>query len=115
MARMYRPGHAFIKAGIGFLEITSKHHLQADLLTSGQSAKADKLMEIIDKVNQREGRGTIFLGAQGVGKPWAMRQQHAPQRYATRCGDIPLGELFKTQGWRGDPTRGHILGVTAGR
>lgn len=89
MARLYRPGHAYIKAGIGFIEITSKHHLQADLLTPGQSERDDKLMDLIERINRREGRGTIFLGAQGVGKPWAMRQQHTSPRYTTRWSELP--------------------------
>jgi len=89
MAKMYRPDHALIKAGIGFIELAGRRHLQTDLLTPGQSEKDDRLMELLERINQKEGRGTIFLGAQGVGKPWAMRQQHASPRYTTRWAEIP--------------------------
>jgi DNA polymerase V len=88
--RLYRPGHAFLKAGIGLIEIIDKQYYQLDLLHKGQSQKADRLMEVVDRINQEKGKGTVFLGAQGIGKPWYMRQQYASPQYTTKWSDIPL-------------------------
>jgi DNA polymerase V len=88
--RLYSPGHAFLKAGIGLIEIVDRQHHQFDLLCSGQPAKSDQLMNVIDKVNQREGKGAVFLAAQGINKPWYMRQQYTSPQYTTKWRDIPV-------------------------
>jgi len=87
--QIYRPGHAFLKAGVGLIEITDRHHQQFDLLHQGQSRQADHLMAVMDKVNRIEGKGSVFLAAQGVTKPWYMRQQYTSPQYTTRWRDIP--------------------------
>jgi DNA polymerase V len=88
--RLYSPGHAFLKAGIGLIEIVDRQHHQFDLLCTGQSAQTDKLMRVIDQVNQQQGKGAVFLAAQGINKPWYMRQQYASPQYTTKWRDIPV-------------------------
>ncbi len=88
--RMYTEGHAFLKAGVGLVEIMDKKDYQFDLFHAGQSKRADKLMAVIDRINRREGKGTVFLAAQGVSKPWYMRQQFTSPQYTTNWADIPL-------------------------
>lgn len=90
--RLYSPGHAFLKAGVGLIEIVDRQHHQFDLLCPGQPVKTDKLMDIIDTVNQREGKGTVFLAAQGINKPWYMRQQFTSPKYTTKWQDIPVAQ-----------------------
>jgi len=87
--KLYRPGHAFLKAGVGLIDITDRHYQQFDLLHKGQTQQADHLMAVIDKINRMEGKGSVFLGAQGVSKPWYMRQQYTSPQYTTRWRDIP--------------------------
>ena len=87
--QLYRPGYAFLKAGVGLIEIVDKRYQQFDLLHRGQSKQADRLMLVMDQINHREGRGTVFLAAQGMSKPWYMRQQYRSPQYTTQWGDIP--------------------------
>ncbi len=47
-------------------------------------------MKVFDAANQRKGKGTLFRGAQGVNKPWYMRQQFTSPQYTTRWRDIPV-------------------------
>ena len=89
-ARLYRPGHEFLKAGIGLTEIVDKKHYQFDLLHPGQSEKSDRVMKVMDKINNSEGRGTLFLAAQGVRKPWYMRQQFTSPQYTTKWSYLPV-------------------------
>ena len=90
--RLYSPGHAFLKAGVGLIEIRDKRYQQHDLFHQGQPAKADRLMQVLDAVNRRQGRGTLFLAAQGINKPWFMRQQFTSPQYTTRWRDIPVAK-----------------------
>lgn len=87
--RLYRPGHAYLKAGVGLIELTSKQHHQLDLLHPGQSTKADELMAVMDRINRQAGRGTLFMASQGTSKPWYMRQRYTSPQYTTRWQDIP--------------------------
>ena len=86
---LYKPGHAFLKAGVGLIDLQDRKYHQFDLLSKGQSVRTDALMQTMDSVNKRLGKGTLFLGAQGVSKPWYMRQQFTSPQYTTRWGDIP--------------------------
>jgi DNA polymerase V len=87
---LYSKGHAFLKAGVGLVDIIDKRHYQLDLFHPGQSAKADKLMDVIDRINRLEGKGSLFLGAQGISKPWYMRQQYTSPQFTTKWSDIPI-------------------------
>ncbi len=89
-ARMYTEGHEFLKAGVGLIELIDKNDYQFDLFHTGQSARADRLMTVVDKINRLEGKGAVFLAAQGVNKPWYMRQQFTSPQYTTKWADVPI-------------------------
>ncbi|MFA0813470.1 DUF4113 domain-containing protein [Microbulbifer epialgicus] len=40
-------------------------------------------------MNKTFGRGTLFLGAEGIQKKWKMRQAFTSPAYTTRWGDLP--------------------------
>ncbi|QOR40229.1 DUF4113 domain-containing protein [Billgrantia diversa] len=90
IARLYRPGHAFMKAGIGLVEVADKRFYQHDLLHGGQSERSVKLMETLDTINRSQGKGAVILGAQGISKPWAMRQKYKSPEYTTRWDELPV-------------------------
>lgn len=81
---LYSEGHAFLKAGVGLIDLIDRNFYQGDLWQPEQSEKTDKLMAVIDCINRREGRGTVFLASQGVSKPWYMRQNHTSPQYTTK-------------------------------
>lgn len=87
--QLYTPGHAFLKAGIGLIDIVDRQYHQFDLLHAGQPERADRLMAVIDRINREQGKGTVFLAAQGISKPWYMRQQYTSPQYTTRWTEIP--------------------------
>jgi len=88
--RLYSPGHAFLKAGVGLIEIVDKKHYQFDLLHPGQSQQSDQVMHVMDKINKIQGKGALFLAAQGVSKPWYMRQQFTSPQYTTKWSELPV-------------------------
>ena len=75
---------------MGLIELVDRDHYQHDLLHPGQSEKTDRLMRTIDAVNRVKGKGSVFLAAQGVSRPWYMRQQYTSPEYTTRWSDIPV-------------------------
>jgi len=90
VSRLYSPGHAFLKAGVGLIEIVSRKHYQFDLLHPGQPEKSNRIMNVMDTINKIEGKGTLFLASQGVSKPWYMRQQFTSPQYTTKWSELPV-------------------------
>ena len=90
--RLFEPSRSYLKAGVGLLELTDRSYQQLDLFHPGQSTRTDKLMSVLDTINQSHGKGTVFFAAQGVSTPWQMRQRFLSPRYTTRWGEIPIAK-----------------------
>lgn len=87
--KLFRPGKAYLKAGVGLLELSDRQYRQGDLFHPGQSLRVDELMAAVDKINQRYGQGSAYWAAEGSGQRWRMRQQYRSPAYTTRWGDLP--------------------------
>ncbi|MDI1351288.1 MAG: DUF4113 domain-containing protein, partial [bacterium] len=51
--------------------------------------KTEHLMSIMDDINQKFGKQTIRLAAEGYSRPWAMRAELKSPAYTTRWSDLP--------------------------
>jgi DNA polymerase V len=87
---IYKPGHRYLKAGVGLLDVSDRQFNQYDLFHTGQSSSSDKVMKVLDRTNLEHGRNTLFIGSEGVVRKWAMRQQYKSPAYTTRWADIPV-------------------------
>lgn len=88
--QLYQPNFTYNKAGVGLLGLSSKDSFQHDMWQPESEAQSDKLMTLMDQINETQGRGTLFLAAQGVSKPWYMRQQFKSPEYTTQWNDLPV-------------------------
>ena len=86
LRRIYRPGFGYHKAGVMLLDLRPAGNRQLSFL-DGQGgagdARSDKLMSVLDGVNQRYGRGSLRLAAEGVDRAWRMRRGNLSPRYTT--------------------------------
>ena len=87
--RMFRAGYQYKKAGVMLSEIRPISHQQGDLLEP-VSAGNGRLMQALDSLNQRYGRGTVKVSTQGVYDHWQMRQERKSPRYTTRWEELPI-------------------------
>jgi DNA polymerase V len=92
IAQLFKPNYRYLKAGVGLVELRSKDNHQYDLFHAGQSKRRDKLMFVLDRVNQTYGKGTVHFAAEGFAKRWYMRQQYTSPAYTTRWRDLPVVE-----------------------
>lgn len=90
VSKLYRPGHSFIKSGVGLLDLADRKYLQSDIFEPGQSQKDDDLMAALDRINGRMGRGTVQFASIGFEKRWLMRQQHRSPCYTTQWNELPV-------------------------
>lgn len=87
---LYKPGHQYLKCGIGLIEIIPKHYYQQDIFQPEQGKDTEVLMATLDGINRRYGSGSIFLAGEGIRKHWPMRQQHRSPCYTTNWHDLPI-------------------------
>lgn len=95
LKHIYRPGFDLAKAGVMLLELTDAHAVQSelgfDIPASMFERDRDRLMQAMDGVNERWGKGTVNVGSamqansQESGQ-WRMRQERRTPRYTT-CWD----------------------------
>ena len=86
LRRIYRPGFGYHKAGVMLLDLRPVANRQFSLL-DGQGgagdARSDRLMAVLDGINQRYGRGSLRLAAEGVDRAWRMRRGNLSPGYTT--------------------------------
>jgi DNA polymerase V len=84
---LYKPNIRFYKCGVGLVDIQSCESYQEDMFTPSQDNPA--LMECIDKINARFGRGTSKMAATGNTSKFAMRREFLSPQYTTNWKHIP--------------------------
>jgi DNA polymerase V len=86
--RMFKEGYQYKKAGIMLSEISPVTRRQADLLEPETTSNAG-LMQALDSLNQRYGRGTVKVSTQGAFKGWQMLQERKSPNYTTSWDELP--------------------------
>lgn len=89
--RIYRPEFRYQKAGVMLSDITPAGIIQRDLFTQAQAAgRSDRLMETLDRINNRMGPGTLRLASEGIGQGWRMKRGNMSPAYTTRWSELPV-------------------------
>lgn len=90
--RIYRRGYYYQKAGVMLSELVSRQYRQLDLFGPASTMVADKkstnMMNIVDQINARMGRGTIKLASEGFRQPWKMKQENKSPCYTTNWDEL---------------------------
>lgn len=92
LTQIFKPGYQYKKVGIGLEGLIPNDKIQLDLFHQPDEAsrlKKDKLMAAFDNINQKYGRHTIVLAAEGFKQPWAMRADFKSPAYTTQWSDLP--------------------------
>ncbi len=87
--RMFKEGYQYKKAGIMLSEISPVTHQQGDLLETAPASDS-RLMQALDRLNKRYGRGAVKVSTQGVYDQWQMRQERKSPCYTTRWDEVPV-------------------------
>ncbi len=93
LRRIFRRGYRYKKAGIMLVGLLPEDQVQLNLFTLAGTEIDDRrksLMETMDEINRRWGRGAIFHASEGIEQDWRMRRDRLSARFTTRWSDIPL-------------------------
>ena len=90
---IFRSGYNMAKAGVMLMDLQSDAVVQEELdFEEEDSRDRGKLMESLDELNNRFGRGTVLMasaGLQGDKRAWSMKQERRTPAYTTRLSDMP--------------------------
>ena len=90
LSAIYRAGYRYKKAGIALWSLSPAHRRQGALFGAGDGERSQRLMQTLDAVNTRMGRGTLRFGTEGFRQSWAMRQERRSPAYTTRWSEVPV-------------------------
>ncbi|MBV0143065.1 Y-family DNA polymerase [Klebsiella quasipneumoniae] len=86
---IWRDGHRYQKAGVMLGDFYSQGVAQLNLFDDNAPRQnSDKLMEILDHLNAKDGRGTLYFAGQGIQTAWQMKREMLSPRYTTRFSDL---------------------------
>ncbi len=87
--RMFKEGYQYKKAGVMLSAISPVSYQQGDLLETGLSGNS-RLMQALDRLNERFGRGAVKVSTQGAYREWQMRRERMSPSYTTRWSEVPI-------------------------
>lgn len=86
---IWRDGHRYQKAGVMLGDFYSQGVAQLNLFDDNAPRKnSEKLMEVLDHLNAKDGRGTLYFAGQGIRTAWQMKREMLSPRYTTRYSDL---------------------------
>lgn len=85
---IFKPGYLYKKAGVQLAGIEIGARLQTDLFAQKDSPERDKLMQTMDALNGRFGRGTVQLATSMQSDDWRMSRQNLSSCYTTRISEL---------------------------
>lgn len=92
LCAIYQPGYRFAKAGVILLDLVDAGFEQGELDLDDPGCDRSQLMDALDCLNDRFGRGAVKLASAGLvgeARRWSMRQQLRTSDYTTRWSDLP--------------------------
>ncbi len=88
VVRIYREGCRYSKAEVLLMDLRQPGEFSEDLFAPKQSVACDRLMGVVDTINERWGRGTVRAASVPVSPDWAMRREMMSQSYTTRIDQL---------------------------
>jgi DNA polymerase V len=86
--KIWRDGHRYQKAGVMLGDFFSQGVAQLNLFDdNAPRADSEQLMTLMDQLNAKDGRGTLYFAGQGIQQQWQMKRKCSP-RYTTRFSDL---------------------------
>ncbi len=84
LKRIFKPGFQYKKVGIMLSNLSDIDSVQQDLFNSQPvSNKNQHLMQVMDQINDRYGKGKLRSGTEGFAKQWVMRSDRKSSEYTT--------------------------------
>ena len=87
---IYRDGYRYQKAGVMLMDLASASMQQRNLFAADSDVHSTRLMEAMDRINGKLGKGTLRYAREGFRKSWRTRVGRRTPAYTTRWEDLPV-------------------------
>ncbi|MBF0504602.1 MAG: Y-family DNA polymerase [Candidatus Omnitrophica bacterium] len=89
LSKIYKEGCRYKSCGVMLTNFSDENLLAQDLFKPVYTGSLNqRLMKVLDEYNRRADSGQLFFAAQGLGKPWFMKQSHKSKRFTTRWDEL---------------------------
>lgn len=88
LEQLYREGYAYAKAEVLLMDLRQRGQFTDDLFATTQPEASERLMGVMDQINQRWGRGTLRPGRVPADPDWGMRRDMLSPSYTTRLDQL---------------------------
>ena len=85
---IYKPGYLYNKTGVLVFDIVPEDQVQLGLFDAFDRVRSGKMMQVLDKVNERFGKNTLRYAVQGYKKYWKLKQQKLSPCYTTNIMEV---------------------------
>jgi DNA polymerase V len=90
LKQIYRHGLLYKKIGVLLMGLHPKSSVQRTLFDdSTAQAKSDSLMQVMDAINRKVGKGSVTTLASGGNHHWAMRRESKSPSYTSNWDELP--------------------------
>ncbi|KZQ08381.1 hypothetical protein A3N51_15525 [Enterobacter kobei] len=87
--KIWKDGHRYQKTGIMLGDFFSQGVAQLNLFDeNAPRAGSERLMEVLDHLNAKNGKGTLYFAGQGIQQQWQMKREMLLPRYTTQFSDL---------------------------
>jgi len=86
--RLFRPGFKYSKAEVLLLDLRHPGEFTDDLFAEGQPVAAEKVMGVLDEINEKWGRGTLRSASVPTDPEWAMRREMMSGSFTTKVDQL---------------------------
>jgi DNA polymerase V len=86
--QLYMRGYLYKKAGVMIAGIEPAAGRQVDLFAPQPAPEREKLMQTLDALNCRYGRGTVQLASATISEDWRMSRRNLSPCYTTRVKEL---------------------------
>lgn len=87
--QIYRPGYRYVKAGVMLMELSSAGKQQYTLFKDAAAgSRSLLLMQVLDAINRKMGKDTLFLASSGIRQTWRMKQGNRSPCYTTNWEEL---------------------------
>ena len=93
LKKLYKDGYKYKKSGVIVSDVVSVHGMQTGLWDNMDREKNKKLIEVIDKINEKAGIEKVKYAIQGDDEKWKMRQKKLSPHFTTKWSDILIVDI----------------------
>lgn len=92
LKQIFKKGYKYHKVGVMLSGLIPFDHTQYTLFDTINRKKMNELTIVIDELNKKFGRDTLFYASTGIKKRWSMRSEMKSPKFTTSWEELPIAK-----------------------